>query len=241
MAIETHLGMNRTGISTSPSLSEEMVAGTAEFPPDAPGDERGIAAARSLRAKDAEPIGSLSPPNTLRGMIKTLGTAIRGESPTLFMDKLGERLAFERTGVRLYEGLLSKFDAYGSFDGGPSRAEIESILGDEFNHYRTLEQALAELGADPTAITPSADLYATLTKGALEVMVDPRTNFVQSLEALLVAELTDNECWRALVTIAEQGGHVELATRFQRALAQEDAHLALVRRWLAIAQGRIHV
>ncbi len=239
MVTETQLGMNRTGISTSRSLSDEMIAGTAEFPPDAPGDERKIAAARSVRAKDADPIGSLAPPSTLRGMIKTLGTAVRGESPTLFVDKLGERLAFERTGVRLYEGMLSKFDAFGSFEGGPTRLEIENILGDEFNHFRLLEEALSEIGADPTAMTPSADLHATLSKGALEVMVDPRTNFVQSLEALLFAELADNDCWRALVTLSEQAGQGGLAARFQRALAEEDVHLAKVRHWLAIAQGRV--
>ncbi len=239
MATESQLGMNRTGISTSPSLSDEMIAGTAEFPPDAPGDERKIAAARSVRAKNAEPIGSVPAPATLRGMIKTLSTAVRGESPTLFVDKLGERLAFERAGVRLYEGLLSKFDAYGSFDGGPTRAELESMLGEEFSHFRALEEALSELGADPTVMTPSADLHATLNKGALEVMVDPRTNFVQSLEALLLAELADNDCWRALLTLAEQAGQGELAARFERALAEEDVHLTRVRRWIGIAQGRI--
>ena len=37
-----------------------------------------------------------------------------GASPDL-MDKLGQHLAFERTGTRLSEALISKLEAYGSF------------------------------------------------------------------------------------------------------------------------------
>ena len=47
--------------------------------------------------------------------------ALKGGPPTQFLDKLGERLAFERTGVRLYEALISKHEALGSFAGGPDR------------------------------------------------------------------------------------------------------------------------
>ena len=49
------------------------------------------------------------------------GGPAAGGQPTLLMDKLGERLAFEHAGARLYEALLSKHRAYGSFDGRPER------------------------------------------------------------------------------------------------------------------------
>jgi rubrerythrin len=88
-------------------------------------------------------------------------------------------------------------------------------------------------------MTPSADMHATLNKGVLEVLVDPRTKFAQCLEAILVTELVDNDGWEALTTLAEQAGQRELATRFQRAHAEEVGHLLNVRRWLAIAQGRV--
>lgn len=240
MANSTHaeLGINRTGIGTAPRLSKDMMEGMDEFLPLGDGDEREIAAARSAYAREAEPIGSVPPPLTGRGVVKTAGTALKGESPTQFIDKLGERLAFERTGTRLYEALLSKFDALGEFEGGPTRVEIERILQDEYDHFTILTDSLTELGADPTVMTPSADLHATLSRGILDVMVDPRTTVPQCLEALLLAELADNDCWLALTELAKEAGQKELAAEFTGALETEAEHLGKIRSWIAAAQGR---
>jgi hypothetical protein len=230
--------MNRTGVSTSPKLTADMLEGQGEFAPDMAGDERGIAATRSSKAREWDTsIGSVPPPVTVKGVVKAGMTAVKGESPTLLIDKLGARLGFERSGVRLYEALLSKFDAYGSFPGGPSREDLESILQDEFEHFRLLNEALVQLGADPTVMTPSADLEATITQGAFAVLVDARTDLVQSLQATLAIELLDNDCWSHLVTLSEQAGQTELAVRFGEALAEEQTHLTNVRRWLAVSEG----
>jgi rubrerythrin len=230
--------MNRTGVATSPKLTAAMLEGQNEFPPDTQGDERQIALSRSASVQEwDEPIGSVPPPTTVKGVVKTGLTAMTGESPTLLIDKLGARLAFERSGVRLYEVLISKLDATGGFDGGPTRAQLESILGDEFQHFRMLVEALQHLGADPTVMTPGADLQATLTSGALQVLVEPRTNLAQCLEAALTIELLDNDSWEMLTALAEQAGQVELAKRFQHALAQENIHLVNIRTWLNASQG----
>jgi len=101
-----------------------------------------------------------------------------------------------------------------------------------------LQAAALGLGADPTVMSPSADLQATLSRGIVETLVDARTNFVQGLEAILVAELADNDCWTALVELAEIAGEDELATRFREAEMHEREHLLLVRSWLAAAQDR---
>ena len=87
-------------------------------------------------------------------------------------------------------------------------------------------------------MTPSADLEATLSKGAFEIVLDPRTTLAQCLQAILVVELADNDCWMALVTLAEQAGDAGTAAEFQAALAEEEEHLVKVRSWLAAAQGR---
>jgi hypothetical protein len=60
--------------------------------------------------------------------VRAAAKAMKGEKPTLLLDKLGERLAFERSGTRLYEALVSKHDAFGSFSGGPSREDLEHVL-----------------------------------------------------------------------------------------------------------------
>lgn len=238
MATQVEMGLNRTGIATSPKLTEEMIEGTGEFLPDTGGDEAVIGLVRGDYARSSESLGSVPPPVDLKGVATTALRGMRGLRPTQFLDKLGERLAFERTGVRLYEGLISKHDALGSFEGGPSRDDLLEIMRDEYEHFKLLAESVAKLGGDPTVVTPSADLHATMTKGVLEVMVDPRTTLPQCLEAALIAELADGEAWDTLVTLAKQNGEAELAQLFEQASIEEDEHLESVRSWLMAAQNR---
>src|SRR5688500_10516581 len=107
MENQVEIGLNRTGIATSPRLAEEMVEGTREFPPTTDGDERTIGVLRGDYARESEGLGSIPPPTNLRGMAMTALRGVLGQRPTVMLDKLGERLAFERTGVRLYEALIS--------------------------------------------------------------------------------------------------------------------------------------
>jgi len=234
----TEMGINRTGIGLSPKLAAEMVEGTREFPPSSAGDEREVASVRAAYAAEGELIGSVPPPPTMKGMVKTAVQGISGARPAQFIDKLGERLAFERTGVRIYEALLSKFELDGSFAGGPSREELVHILTEEYEHFRLLERAITKVGGDPTVMTPSADFHGTMSIGILGAVTDPRTPFAQCLEAAIVIELADNECWDALVELAQQADEVELVEQFQKANANEAEHLLNVRKWLAAAQDR---
>lgn len=238
MTQTAQLGANRTGIATSKDAAQRMIEGTTEFPPDGVGDERAISDIRELFAKEAEPLGSVPPPPTLQGMVSTAAKAIKGARPTQFIDKLGERLAFERTGVRLYEALISKYNTHGGFTGGPTLTKLEENMLEEHSHFSLLTGVLTRLGADPTVMTPSADVHATMTKGVLEVMVDPRTSFVQCLEALLLVELADNECWESLIEMARQSGEDTVVESFEEALQEEAEHLEDVRAWIAAAQNR---
>jgi hypothetical protein len=238
MSEHAELGMNRTGTATAPKLTAEMLVGQQEFAPDYPGDERTLLIERSARSRElTETVGSVPPPTTVKGMVKTGLTALAGESPTLLIDKLGARLGFERSGVRIYEALLAKFDGTGGFEDGPTRSELETILVDEYNHFEMLVGAAQHLGADPTVMTPSADLQATIGTGALQVIVDPRTTLAQCLEAVLAIELIDNDSWELLAALTAQAGQKDLASRFKQALDQEVLHLAHVRRWLSVSQG----
>jgi hypothetical protein len=233
---QTEMGHNRTGIATSPKLTEEMIAGAQEFAPTPNGEENIVGRVREEYARDAEPLGSVPPPATLKGAAKAALRGAKGLRPTQLIDKLGERLAFERTGVRLYEALISKYDAFGSFEGGPTREELVHIMAEEYQHFRLLSEAVTKLGGDPTVVTPSADLHATMTAGVMAVMVDPRTTFAQCLEAALLAELADNAAWEVLGDLATQNGEEELAAQFEAARREELDHLDHVKSWLAMAQ-----
>jgi hypothetical protein len=193
------LGTNRTGIAAAPERSQEMLAGMEEFPPTSQGSALDLAQVRIAYAQEAEPMGSVPMPAGIQGKVQSVVKAVKGEKPTLFMDKLGERLAFERTGTRLYEALISKHAAFGSFAGGPRKADLEHICQEEYRHFTLLQAAIEQLGGDPTAVTPAANLSATASQGLPQVIVDPRTTLLQSLEAALIAELSDNACWETLV------------------------------------------
>jgi rubrerythrin len=230
-------GTNRTGMAAAPERSHEMLAGMAEFPPTSQGSALDLAQVRIAYAREAEPVGSVPMPTGVKGKVHTAVKAVLGEQPTLFMDKLGERLAFERTGTRLYDALLSKYDAFGSFAGGPSKADLEHIREEEFQHFTMLQAAIEQLGGDPT-VTPAANLSATASQGISQVIVDPRTTLLQSLEAVLIAELSDHACWETLVELAQQAGEKDLGQQFAQARATEQEHLHKVRTWLASGQGR---
>jgi hypothetical protein len=231
-------GHNRTGAATQPQLAAAMAAATREFAPSSAGDAQAIAEEREHYARGGDVVGTMPPPAGVKEMAKTAVRTMIGEQPLLLLDKLGERLAFERAGTRLYEALLSKHDSRRTFTGGPSRDEIAHIRDEELQHMHLVNDAIANLGGDPTAVTPSANLQATASQGFCAVLADPRTDVQQGLEVLLAAELIDNDCWASLIELTEQAGHDELATRFRKALDEERAHLEHVRRWLATATGR---
>jgi rubrerythrin len=233
------IGGNRTGTSRAPELAAAMMEAAAEFPPSSTGDAGVFAAMRVEYARSGEPVGSMPAPTSVKQAAVTGIRAATGGQPQLFLDKLGERLAFERTGTRLYEALVGKADAPGGrFKGGPSRADLVHLQDQELEHAHLLEATIRRLGGDPTVLTPSANLHATASKGIPAVLADPRTTLRECLEAILVAELADNDCWNALVELAQHAGDEEAVGGFTRALAEEREHLERVRTWLAAAQGR---
>jgi hypothetical protein len=231
-------GQNRTGGGRAPELVEAMVDATTEFPPSSPGDETAIAKVRLEYARKAEPVGTMPPPGSVRGVAKTALSAMKGGHPIVLMDKLGERLAFERAGTRLYDALISKYDAGRTFKGGPSREDLVHIRDEEEAHFLLVGEAIEKLGGDPTAVTPSANVQATASKGLPGVLADPRTDLLQCLEAMLVAELVDNDCWPALIELAESAGETHLVEQFGEALEHEREHLENVRSWVAAGTGR---
>lgn len=222
------IGDNKTGVAMHPRRTAAMVKGTREFPPSSRGSEENLAAVRIDYGSEAPPVGSLPPALDARP----------DESTIVFLDKLGARLAFERTGVRLYDAILAKHRALGGFDGGPSRAELQRIRNEEHAHFLLLCRATESLGADPTAVTPSADVQATSSIGVVQVITDPRTTLLAALDAILIAELADNDSWEALIELARHAGHDDLAESFIGALRDEVEHLENVRRWLAAGEGR---
>jgi ferritin-like protein len=231
----TDTGTNRTGIATSPIDSRRLIEAAEQAGTAGPLDGRALEAERVRWARDADPIGTVPPPGTLKGLAKTALEVLQGHKPTVFIDKLGERLAYERTGTRLYDALLAKHAAASVHGGGPTRAELEKIRDEEHQHVLLVADAIRRLGADPTAMTPSADLVGVAGLGWVQALTDPRTTLTQCLDVMLIAEQGDVAGWELLTELAAGLGFEDLAQQFNAAGLVEEEHAAKVHTWLSRA------
>jgi bacterioferritin (cytochrome b1) len=232
----TKLGHNRTGMQMSP-LHGEMLLKTARdaatlvdvHEADQP-EAMLMAEVRREYINEADALGSVPPPGTLSGALKSGAAMISGKRLQVFIDKVAERMAYERGGTRLYDAALVKIAALA--DGTPvSMERAKQIRNQEAEHAEMLRQALVGLGADPTAQTPCADLVGVQSMGLLQSVSDPRTSLPQTLSSLLAAELIDVASWEMLSRLATSIGHDELADQFDRALEQENEHLQTIAGW----------
>jgi hypothetical protein len=226
------VGTNRTGVKTSPRDAQKLLEGAEATIPSSEGDESALALVRLDYAGEADPIGSVPPLTKGQSALKK-SSSTSGTRPEVLIDKLAQRLAFERTGTRLYDALLVKHAAYSDQLPKVSIEKLQQIRAEEAQHFLLLTEALESLGADPTAQTPGADLVGVEGMGLMQAVCDPRTTFAQSLDAILVAELADNDGWQTLIGVAKAADQDDLAEQFAVALEEEEEHLAQVRTWVS--------
>lgn len=218
MQTTTELGINRSGMAVARNAGEQMLE-NIELTRPPRGDETSLAKVRIQYAEQADPVGSLPEPKV--------------GANALLMDKLGERLAFERAGTRLYDALMAKCKA--SANGGIPEAELKHIRDEEAMHFALVGAAIQSLGGDPTAQTPSADVAGVAGSGLMQVLSDPKTTVAQALHAILIAELADGAAWDELIELTEEAGNEDLVQRFSKARDNEAEHLSKVRGWYKAA------
>jgi rubrerythrin len=207
--------MNQSGMLTAENGGEKMLE-NLELTKPPRGDETELAKVRLEYAKEADPVGTIPEPD---------------QSP--LMDKLGERLAFERAGTRLYDALMVKCAADRS--ARIPAKEVKHIRDEEAMHFALVGAAIQSLGGDPTAQTPCADVAGVEGMGLMQVLSDPKTTVAQALHAILVAEMTDNAAWDELIELTMQAGNEDLVARFTKAREHEAEHLEKVQGWYRAA------
>ena len=232
MENEIVVGMNRTGLDMAPLSKGDMIDYAQAEAGRAPESDGAFEAVHMAYIEEAERVGSVPLPATIKGMAATAASKMTGKNPEVLIDKLGERLAFERAGTRLYEAMLLKCGAADAAYNPIDVASLGNIRDDEEMHFHLVHKFIEQLGADPTAMTPCADVVGVQGMGLMQVISDPRTTIAQALNALLTAELSDNASWELLVELAEQTGHNDMATEFSAALESERQHLEMVKGWL---------
>ena len=223
---------NHTGIAISPLMAQEMLSDAIELSPEPRLDGLPLDGVRGSYVMAAKPAGTMPPPAGIKEAAVAALKSIQGENAAVLLDALGARLAFERTGTRLYEAMLTKARAETPVKGGPTVPELMEIWNDELRHFQLLEDTIERLGGDPTAITPTANVEAVASMGAIQVLTDPRMGVRESLHAVLLIELADRDSWEMLIRTAEALGQDELADSFAECLSAEERHLGSVRSWL---------
>lgn len=232
------IGKNRTGAGMSPIDARRTEAGADRSVPTSDGGERPLARWRADEARfddGANALGTLPPPASVKGVVKSVANLVKGDQPLVLLDKLGERLAFERTGARLYQALIDKWPSLEpeAMQLGPTLVELLRLQDQELRHLGIVRAAIESLGADPTAMTPSADAVGVEGMGLVQLINDPRASLLDCLHVLLTAELVDNDGWVVLTDLADRLGHDAMAESFRQALLEEEEHLLRVRAWFA--------
>lgn len=232
MEPEITLGKNRTGLKASPldavdlreQAGHQLTAG------------RPLVDADTLRLdymREGEPVGSVPPPTTVKGMVGATAQALAGHRMHVLLDKLAERAAFERSGVRLYDAMLRKAAGAERLPADLSLEALQEIRDDEAAHFALLAESIERLGGDSTSMTPCADVAGVQGMGLLQAINDPRATLAQALQTVLAAELIDNASWELLIELAQGFGQDEMANEFGIALQNERRHEAQVRGWLS--------
>ncbi|MGZ5199739.1 MAG: ferritin-like domain-containing protein [Telluria sp.] len=233
---DEHIGMNRTGVQMSPIDTKAMLSDDGSQRGEE-GDESALVDVRSSYIAEADGLGSIPLPGTVSGAVTMGVQMLTGASPQILLDKLGERLAFERTGARLYDALITKCEVMLAGEISMSIEDLQAIRADEARHFLMLSDAIESLGGDPTSQTPSADLVGIESQGLVQVLNDPRTSLAQSLHAIVTAELSDKAGWETLIALADEHELTDMVDDFTAALNAEREHLALAQTWYEEAIG----
>jgi len=145
------------------------------------------------------------------------------------IDLLNERLAFERTGVRLYDKMILRMRLLEDAQVERMIPKMQRYRDEEKEHEEWLEDQIRELRGDDHLPTEKSVLVLAETQGIERVIArDPR--LPHDFHALLAAELADTAGWDILVRLADAFGDRVASKEFKQRLREEREHLSFVRR-----------
>ncbi len=153
------------------------------------------------------------------------------------IDVLGERLAFERAGVKLYDRILEVMRQRSDENVARMLPEMQQHRDEEKEHEEWLEAQIRALGGDAHAETDKAKLVTRESKGIEEVVMSD-AELPHLLHALLAAELVDNAGWDLLAQLADEAGDRSAKKDFKKRLHEEEDHLLFVRK--AVEKLSVH-
>lgn len=145
------------------------------------------------------------------------------------IDLLAERLAYERTGVELYDQVLEHLEASSDPEAKSLTDRLQHFRDEEKAHEEWLEDQIRDLGGDAHGSTEMSEVVTIESRGVADVIMDG-DDVAHDLHALLTAELSDNAGWELLCDLARQAGDREAERAFSARMKQEDEHLKFMRK-----------
>lgn len=147
------------------------------------------------------------------------------------IDLLNERLAFERTGVKLYDTLLARLRASTDPALEALVERVQEHRDEEHEHEEWLEEQIRALGGTAHALSEHAVLAQAEAEG-IERVMRRDDSIPHDFHALLTAELADNAGWDLLVQLAGEFGDSRAKKELEKRLHEEEKHLLFVRETL---------
>lgn len=165
----------------------------------------------------------------------TVGTLkkVHQHNTELLLHKLGQRLAFERASVRLYEALIFKCLAFRN--GKKTVVSIDKLRqfrDEEVDHSLLLNKAIETLGFSADEWIPDTDSSLLSSLQIPKVFTQKSSNILPCLEAVLIFATNDNAEWHNLYELFTNMGLQELAEEFNQALEEDSRQLETISRWI---------
>jgi bacterioferritin (cytochrome b1) len=149
------------------------------------------------------------------------------------IDLLNERLVFERSGVKLYDKILSEMKQANDPLLHRMHPEMKKHRDQEKEHEEWLEDQIRNLGGDAHAQTEHSKLIVAESSGIEGVVLRGEGNgnaLPHLFHALLTAELVDNAGWELLLELADRADDDDARRELRKRLHEEEDHLYLIRR-----------
>jgi bacterioferritin (cytochrome b1) len=145
------------------------------------------------------------------------------------IDLLCERLAFERSGIRLYDRILATMQGTTDPEVHALQPTMEEHRDEEQEHAAWLETQIRALGGDASVQTECSRLACREAAGIEDIATNDSADLQHLLHALLAAEAMDNAGWDMLVELAEDANDRDARRELTRRQHHEREHLAFVR------------
>lgn len=147
---------------------------------------------------------------------------VKQELPTdpkgLLIRKLGEKLAFERAFLRLYEAYLKKRWGAARSLGNPlaeGLQEFDRIVTHKRRQVERLREMIWDRGGDPNALVPSEELSAIAQLGIVTVFTSADSSLKSLAHAVRVVELAGRSSGLYLARIAAAANDNDLFEELQ--------------------------